>query len=85
MATIEQMAESILNLGELCRQSRLLPHGIVASRLCVSKQRLDDLIRDGVVRTEKVCGARLVLVRSALIFAKARYQRISEKTARRLR
>ena len=75
MSTNEQMAASISDLQTLEKLSRLLPLGIVASGLNVSKQRLSDLIRDGRVTTESVAGSRLVVVASALTFAKARYRR----------
>ena len=75
MATIEQMEACISDLRRLSRVSRLLPHGMVASRLLVSKQRLSDLIQDSVIQTESLDGCRLVVVASALRFAIKRYHR----------
>lgn len=80
MSTIEQMVASISCLRTLRSVSRLLPHGVVASALNVSKQRLSDLIRDGVVRTELAMGCRLVVVQSALTFAEGRYHRTWQRT-----
>ncbi len=80
MPTPEQILACISGLDELRRKSRLLPHGIVAARLCVSRQRLDELIRRGVVETDSVDGGRLVVVASALSYAKARYQRTRKQS-----
>jgi hypothetical protein len=70
---ISSRAASICCLQKLLKQSRLLPHGVVAAALDVSKQRLSNLILGGYVDTETVCGARLVSVSTALFYAKARW------------
>lgn len=78
MATIEEMRVCIGEMARLKDQSRLLPQGIVAGALCVSKQRLDFLVRDGVIDSECVSGCRLVVVGSALNYARRRFQRSTE-------
>jgi hypothetical protein len=76
---------SVAEVKKLAASSRLLPLGIVASGLCVSKQRLSDLIKDGRILTEALSGARLVVVSSALKFATARCLRMSRGKETRLR
>ena len=55
-------------------KSRLLPPSIVSSELYICKQRLQQLIDSERIQSETIFGVRLVVVRSALIYAKKRYR-----------
>lgn len=72
----DRLQKSVADLRRLARVSRLLPPGVVASVLDVSKQRVSDLCSRGVILTEPVLGSRLVVVSSALRFAELRCHRI---------
>jgi hypothetical protein len=75
MNSVEECAASILDLRAALKKSSLFPQGVVAVLLRVTKQRLNDLIRDGHVERSPFAGAGFVCVRSALNYAKARYRR----------
>jgi hypothetical protein len=79
MSTREQLESCIEALKNLSRRSRLLPPGVVASELNVSKQRLNDLIEEGRIQTETLAGSRMVLVSSATKFAVNRWQRANDR------
>ena len=75
MNTLVDMAACVSDLRSLRKLYRVLPHGVAAMKLRVSRYTLFDLIRDGYVQTEPYFGGSAVLVDSLLKYAKARHQR----------
>ena len=75
MKPLQVLQTSVSDLETARRRYRVLPHGVVATLLRVSHQRLTDLIQDGVVQIDVFQGWKSVVVASALTYARGRFRR----------